>query len=41
MDYWFSEGVLHPKPPPVAAPPRPPMTMAALPKTCRAVVDAP
>jgi penicillin-insensitive murein endopeptidase len=41
MDYWFSEGVLHPKPPPAPAPARPPMTMAGLPQACRAVVDAP
>jgi penicillin-insensitive murein endopeptidase len=41
MDYWFTEGVLHPKPPPVAAPPRPGPTLAALPKECKQVVMAP
>jgi penicillin-insensitive murein endopeptidase len=41
MDYWFTEGVLHPKPPPVPAPPRPGPTLAALPKECRQIVMAP
>jgi len=40
LDYWFSEGVLHPKPPPT--PPHPKyMTLAGLPPACRAVVKAP
>jgi penicillin-insensitive murein endopeptidase len=41
MDYWFTAGVLHPKPPPVPAPPRPGPTLAALPKECKQVVMAP
>jgi penicillin-insensitive murein DD-endopeptidase len=41
MDYWFTEGVLHPKPPPVPAPPRPGPTLAALPKECKQIVMAP
>jgi penicillin-insensitive murein DD-endopeptidase len=41
MDYWFTDGVLHPKPPPVPAPPRPGPTLAALPKECKQVVMAP
>lgn len=40
LDYWFREGVLHPKPPPT--PPHPKyMTLAGLPPACRAVVKAP
>ncbi len=41
MDYWFTEGVLHPKPPLVPAPPRPGPTLAALPKECKQIVMAP
>jgi penicillin-insensitive murein DD-endopeptidase len=41
MDYWFTDGVLHPKPPPVPAAPRPGPTLAALPKECKQVVMAP
>lgn len=41
LDFWFSEGVLHPKPPKVAPKPRPPMTLAGLPPACRQVVMAP
>jgi len=41
MDYWFTEGVLHPKPPPVPTEPRPGPTLAALPKECKQVVMAP
>jgi len=40
LDYWFSEGVLHPKPPPTP-PTRKYMTLAGLPPACRAVVKAP
>jgi penicillin-insensitive murein DD-endopeptidase len=39
LDYWFTEGVLHPKERP--APPAHAMTLAALPPACRAVVQAP
>jgi penicillin-insensitive murein DD-endopeptidase len=40
LDYWFSDAVLHPKPPKVKPKPKPPMTMAALPAACRAVLKA-
>jgi penicillin-insensitive murein endopeptidase len=39
--YWFQDSVLHPKPEPEPAKPRPPMTMAALPPACRQVLAAP
>ncbi|ACL56145.1 penicillin-insensitive murein endopeptidase [Methylobacterium nodulans] len=39
LDYWFSDAVLHPKPGP-AGKPKPPMTMAALPEACRAVLKS-
>ncbi len=41
LAYWFSEGVLHPKPPPEPPKPRPPITMAQLPAACREVLKAP
>ncbi len=44
LDYWFKDSIIHPKPPPPNAPPakpRPPMTMAALPTACKAVLKAP
>ncbi len=40
LAWWFSDEVLHPKPKPDAKP-KPPMTLAALPKECRAVLNAP
>jgi penicillin-insensitive murein endopeptidase len=40
LDWWFSDAVLHPKPPP-ARPPKPPLTLANLPPACRAVLAAP
>ena len=40
LDYWFSDAVLHPRPPKVKPRPKPPMTMAALPAACRAVLNA-
>ena len=40
LDWWFTDAVLHPKPP--AAPkPRPPLKMADLPPACRQVLVAP
>jgi penicillin-insensitive murein endopeptidase len=39
LSYWFKDSVLHPKPNPFAKP-KPPMTMAALPGECRAVLTA-
>ncbi len=41
LDWWFTDAVLHPKPPPVPEKPRPPLTMANLPPACRAVLAAP
>src|SRR3954453_7974490 len=41
LAYWFSDAVLHPKPPAVPPKPKPPMTMAALPPACKAVLHAP
>jgi penicillin-insensitive murein endopeptidase len=41
LAYWFSDAVLHPKPPAVPPKPRPPMTMAALPPACKTVLQAP
>ena len=39
--YWFSDAIIHPKPPKVPPKPKPAMTMAALPAACRAVLKAP
>jgi len=41
LDYWFSDAVLHPKPPKEPPKPRKPMTLAGLPAECRAVLNAP
>jgi len=41
LDYWFSDAVLHPKPPAVPPKPKPPMTLANLPPACRQIVLAP
>ena len=41
LAYWFKDSVLHPKPPKVPPKPKPPMTMAALPAACKAVLAAP
>ena len=41
LAYWFSDAVLHPKPPQQPPKPKPPMTMAALPPACKAVLHAP
>ena len=38
LAYWFRDSVLHPKPPTVPPKPKPPMTMAALPPACKAVL---
>jgi penicillin-insensitive murein DD-endopeptidase len=40
LAYWFQDSVIHPKPSP-GGPPSHGMTMAALPKECKAVLDAP
>jgi penicillin-insensitive murein endopeptidase len=41
LAYWFSDAVLHPKPPKTPPKPRPPLTLADLPPACRQVVFAP
>jgi penicillin-insensitive murein DD-endopeptidase len=41
LDWWFTDEVLHPKPPPVPEKPKPPLTMANLPPACRTVLAAP
>ncbi|MBC7583658.1 penicillin-insensitive murein endopeptidase [Tardiphaga sp. vice352] len=41
LGYWFSDAVLHPKPPLVPPKPKPPMTLAELPPACRQVLAAP
>jgi penicillin-insensitive murein endopeptidase len=41
LAFWFKDSVLHPKPSPEPSKPRPPMTMAALPAACKAVLSAP
>jgi penicillin-insensitive murein endopeptidase len=41
LDYWFSDAVLHPKPPPVPPKPKPPLTLADLPAACKQVLGAP
>jgi len=40
LAWWFTDEALNPKPDPNARP-KPPMTMAALPKACSAVLNAP
>jgi penicillin-insensitive murein DD-endopeptidase len=39
--FWFSDEVLHPKPPAVPPTPKPPMTLAQMPAACKAVLNAP
>lgn len=41
LDYWFSDEVLHPKPPKKPVKPTPPVTLADLPAGCRDVLLAP
>src|ERR1700760_1220731 len=41
LAYWFKDSVLHPKPSKEPEKPRQPMTMAALPPACKAVLNAP
>ena len=41
LAYWFSDSVLHPKPPPTPPKPKPPLTLAQLPAACKAVLHAP
>src|SRR6201989_2343338 len=44
LAYWFKDSVLHPKPEPPPKeppPPKPGLTLAQLPKDCKAVLNAP
>ncbi|GAB1718043.1 MAG: murein endopeptidase, Metallo peptidase, MEROPS family M74 [Nitrobacter sp.] len=41
LAYWFSDAVLHPKPPKVPPKPKPPITLSQLPADCRQVLAAP
>jgi penicillin-insensitive murein endopeptidase len=41
LAYWFSNAVLHPKPPKVPPKPKPPITLSQLPADCRQVLAAP
>jgi penicillin-insensitive murein endopeptidase len=41
LDFWFKDSTLHPKPPTTPSPPKPPVTLAALPPACKQVVQAP
>jgi penicillin-insensitive murein endopeptidase len=41
LAYWFTDAVLHPKPPPTPPKPKPPMTLAQMPAACRTVLHAP
>jgi penicillin-insensitive murein endopeptidase len=41
LAYWFTDAVLHPKPPETPPKPKPPMTLAELPAACRQVLAAP
>jgi penicillin-insensitive murein DD-endopeptidase len=41
LDWWFTDAVLHPKPPPEPEKPRPPTKMADLPPACHQVLAAP
>jgi penicillin-insensitive murein endopeptidase len=40
LAYWFSDAVLHPKPPKHEPKPKPPMTLAQLPAACKSVLNA-
>jgi penicillin-insensitive murein endopeptidase len=41
LDHWFTEAILHPKPSPIPAKPKPPLKMADLPDACRQVLLTP
>jgi penicillin-insensitive murein endopeptidase len=41
LNWWFRDAVLHPKPPKVPPKPKPPLTLASLPLSCRQVLTAP
>ncbi len=37
LDHWFSAAILHPRPSPIPAKPRPPLTLGQLPAACRGI----
>ncbi|RTL53682.1 MAG: penicillin-insensitive murein endopeptidase [Bradyrhizobiaceae bacterium] len=41
LAYWFSDAVLHPRPPVTPPKPRPPITLAQMPPECRQIALAP
>jgi penicillin-insensitive murein endopeptidase len=41
LDHWFTDAILHPKPPSIPPKPKPPLRMADLPGACRQVLLAP
>lgn len=41
LDWWFTDAVLHPKPPAAPPKPKPPLKMADLPAACKQVLMAP
>ena len=41
LAYWFSDAILHPKPPTEPAKPKPAITLAQMPKDCKGVLNAP
>ena len=41
LAYWFSDAVLHPKPPKTPPKPKPPMTLSQLPPACKQALLAP
>ncbi|HEX2216859.1 MAG TPA: penicillin-insensitive murein endopeptidase [Xanthobacteraceae bacterium] len=41
LDYWFTDGILNPRPPSKPAKPKPPMMLSQLPAECRRVLMAP
>jgi len=41
LDFWFKESTLHPPPQLFPPKPKPPLTMAGLPPSCKKIVDAP
>lgn len=41
LAYWFSDAVLHPKPPKTPPKPKPPITLSQLPPACKQVLLAP
>jgi penicillin-insensitive murein endopeptidase len=40
LTYWFSDAILHPRPPKTPPAPKPPITMAQMPAECRNILTA-